>query len=441
MFLQNWWYTTLLGIKAPASPPLVGDHEADIVIVGAGMAGICAALRAMRAGQRVMLLERNIFGGSSTGKSAGFLTPDSELELSQLVRRFGVDAARDLWAVPVRGIELIRTLAREHNFHCDLRPQDSLYLGKGHSGAEAVREEAEARQMLGFESQLYDAAGVTRLVGSSAYSGGIRYGSTWGIDALRFAQQAKQVLLDSGVRVHESTEVLEIGDHRVRSHLGSVRAQQVIFCADKLPRSVTRFADNVFHAQTFLSISEPLGEREIASLFPSGPFQCWDSDLVYTYFRLTGDNRLLLGGGSALTTFSLHALQSPRVIEHVVAGFRAAFPQLAGVRFVQYWPGLIDTTRDLLPSVLKDDRDPWLHFVLGCVGLPWAAFCGDFAARHVLDPGNQDDHKYYQYFTPKRPFAVPVWAERFIGKPLVFALNNAWAKYVQVDKSAQAEGA
>lgn len=434
MFNQNWWYTTLLGIRAPASPPLVGDHEADLVVVGAGMAGICAALRAARAGMRVMVLERNIFGGSSTGKSAGFLTPDSELELSQLVRRFGPDAARDLWAVPVRGIETILSLAHEHGFQCDLQPQDSLYLGKGRSGAMAVREEAEARTTLGFASQLYDAAGVARLVGSTAYSGGIRYGSTWGIDALRFAQQAKQVLLDRGVRVHESTEVLEVSDHTVRSHLGRVRAEQVIFCADKLPRALTRFADDVFHAQTFLCISEPLGDREIASLFPSGPFQCWDSDLVYSYFRLTGDHRLLLGGGSALTTFSLQALQSPRVMEHVVTEFRKAFPQLARVRFVQYWPGLIDTTRDLLPTVLRDDRAPWLHFVLGCVGLPWAAFCGDFAARHVLDSGNQDDHKYYKYFTPKRRFLMPVWLERIVGKPLVFALNNAWAKYIQVDQ-------
>jgi gamma-glutamylputrescine oxidase len=26
--------------------------------------------------------------------------------------------------------------------------------------------------------------------------------------------------------------------------------------------------------------------------------QCWDSKLVYSYFRLTGDNRLLLVGGT-----------------------------------------------------------------------------------------------------------------------------------------------
>jgi hypothetical protein len=29
---------------------------------------------------------------------------------------------------------------------------------------------------------------------------------------------------------------------------------------------------------------------------------------------------------------------------------------------------------------------------------------------------------------------MPIWTERLLGKPIVFALNNAWAKYYQVDK-------
>ena len=171
----------------------------------------------------------------------------------------------------------------------------------------------------------------------------------------------------------------------------------------------------------------------MARLFPEEPLQCWDTDLVYSYWRLTGDRRLLVGGGSALTTFALHAITTPRVIQSVVRRFKAKFPYLKDLVFIQYWPGLIDTTRDLLPTVLRDERAPWIHFVLGCVGLPWAAFCGDFVARHALDPDGQADHHYYRYFAPDRPFLLPLGAERLLGKPLLFSLNNAWAKYYQVD--------
>ena len=58
-----------------------------------------------------------------------------------------------------------------------------------------------------------------------------------------------------------------------------------------------------------------------------------------------------------------------------------------------------------------------------------------FAAPHVLEPDNQEDHHYYHYFRPEREFFMPLWLESRLGKPLVFALNNAWAKYVQVDRT------
>ena len=72
-----------------------------MVIVGAGFAGVAAAIEFLKIGHKVVLIDKNIVGGSSSGRSAGFLTPDSELELHQLVRRYGVKAAGEIWAAPL----------------------------------------------------------------------------------------------------------------------------------------------------------------------------------------------------------------------------------------------------------------------------------------------------------------------------------------------------
>ena len=52
----------------------------------------------------------------------------------------------------------------------------------------------------------------------------------------------------------------------------------------------------------------------------------------------------------------------------------------------------------------------------------------------------QTDHIFFQYFRPDRRFVMPLWTERLLGKPIVFALNNAWAKYYQVDFSWPPKG-
>ncbi len=433
MLLQNWWYTTLLNTNSPIQPPLRKDIEADVLIIGAGVAGIAAAYYYIDKGLKVVMLERNIFGGSSSGKCAGFLTPDSELELSQLIRRYGKEGAKDLWKVPTQGIEILKDAILSHQIDCDFQVQDSLFLGIGNSGWKDIQDEMKSRNELGFDQILYDESEIKKVIGSEGYSGGVRYKNTYGINGLQYCQGMKKVLLEQGIQIYEATEVLSIQDHTAFTHLGSVKANQIIFCADKLEHRLTPYADDVFHAQTFLSISEPLSDESVRSIFPQDKFQCWDSTLAYSYFRLTGANRLLLGGGSIATTYLRNNVNSPIVIDEVIREFRNKFPQLEDLKFIQYWPGLIDSTRDLIPTVLKDEKSPWIHFVFGCVGLPWATFCGDFCARHAYDTNANNDHHYYKYFSKDRSFFVPIWLERIFGKPLVFSLNNAWAKYFQKD--------
>ncbi len=434
MQLQNWWYTTLLGTEQGMLPFLEGDHHAEVLVVGAGAAGLAAALTLSEAGRKVAVIERNVCGGSSTGKSAGFLTPDSELELSQLVRRYGHKGAKDLWECASKGIDYMVHTIRTHDLACDLQVQDSLFLGNDQGGWEDAQEEVKAREALGYPQTIYGTAELSKVLGASGYTGGVRYPGTYGVDALRYAQGVKEVLLARGVRIFEGSEAKAVDGHTVRTHAGSITADQIIFCIDKPQSPLVPMADEVYHAQTFLSISEPLSDAEVAKLFPDQPLQCWDSDLVYSYYRLTGDQRLLLGGGSALTTFSRNDVTHDGVISRVVKGFKTHHPFLKDLDFVQFWPGRIDCTRDLMPTVVCDPERPYIHFVLGCVGLPWATFCGDFAARNVLGTAEEDDHKYYRYFSGDRGFLLPTWLERFLGKQLVFSLNNAWSKYKQVDR-------
>src|SRR5687767_6263777 len=122
-------------------PPLTKAIKCDVLIVGGGFSGVSAAAEFLRKGLSVVLIEKNIVGGSSAGRSAGFLTPDSELELHQLVRRYGIDAAREIWEMPCRGIERVVQAIKKNNIECGLMEQDSLFLGVGRGGKEAVASE------------------------------------------------------------------------------------------------------------------------------------------------------------------------------------------------------------------------------------------------------------------------------------------------------------
>jgi gamma-glutamylputrescine oxidase len=440
---QNWWITTLLISAYKHCPPLTRDIKCDVLVVGGGFSGVAAAAQFLRKGLKVVLIDRNMVGGSSSGRSAGFLTPDSELELHQLVRRYGTNAAAEIWEAPCRGIERIVAAIKNFDIECGLLKQDSLFLGLGSSGISAVAAELECRQSVGFTDQRTYATGqLPAVLGAQGYTAGIRYGGTYGINPLRCLQGLKDVLIDHGMQVFESTEMQRLEDHTAYTHGGSVTADHIIVAVDKLSDSISPLADEVFHAQTFLSVTEPLTDKELRTLFPSGEqMQCWDSKLVYSYFRLTGDNRLLLGGGTPITTYLKDAYNNPGVIKRVIKDFKSHFPALRDLSFMQFWPGQIDMTRDLLPVIARPPKHPHIRFILGCVGIPWATYCGSFAAQNVLGDADEDYEKYFNYFSRDRYFQLPAGLGRLLGKPMLFSLSNSWAKFYQVDKLRSHGGA
>ena len=164
---QNWWFTTLLVSKHTYCPPLDKHIKCDVAIVGGGFAGCVRRGAVPPQGPQSGPIDKNIIGGSSSGRSAGFLTPDSELELHQLCRRYGNQAAREIWDAPLRGIEVIVNAIKRYDIKCGLLEQDSLFLGLGKDGFEAAKSELECRESVGFTDQkLYDVEQLKAILGS-----------------------------------------------------------------------------------------------------------------------------------------------------------------------------------------------------------------------------------------------------------------------------------
>ena len=81
---------------APDGPPrpLDADASTDVVIVGAGIAGVATAFFTLRStSKRVMLIERDRVGRGATGRNAGQLTTYFERPLGDIADEFGAALA------------------------------------------------------------------------------------------------------------------------------------------------------------------------------------------------------------------------------------------------------------------------------------------------------------------------------------------------------------
>src|SRR3989344_5080484 len=304
---QVFWYTQ--GHKPSSS--LERDISADVVIVGGGMAGLSAAQRCAELGLECVLVEREFCGAGASGKTSGFITPDSELELTHLVENYGAEKAKKLWEFVTAGVGQIRKTIEDNNFNCDYQVQDSLFIANTPGRFRFVEAEHRSRLSLGYQSTLYARDELEAVIGSDGYHGAVRYPDTFGMNSFRYCKALKRDLQGRSIKIYENTPVQKIESGRVTAANGKiVRAKYVLICADRFTPKLDIARQDVYGVQTFLGVTNALSEAEARRLFPEKKMMVWDSDLIYQYFRLMEGNRLLIGAASMFYTYL------PREIKH-----------------------------------------------------------------------------------------------------------------------------
>lgn len=411
-----FWY-----LSDELAPELTENIKTDICVVGGGMAGLMAAQQFRQLGANVVLIEKNFCGSGASGKSSGFITPDSELSLSHFIGIYGEAEARVIWEFGVSGVRAVEHNIQKYNLDCDYQVQDtSVVANSDHAFRSHIVKEHAARIKFGYDSILYEKKDLPGIISSSDYYGALSYSRTFGINTYRYCQELKKQLIKEGVRVHENTRALVINPTSIVTAGGNtIEASHIVLCVDQYLPTLNLLPSEVYHAQTYLMISAPLTDGQVTEIFPDKKLMVWDTDLIYTYYRVTGNNRLLLGGANIPLTYSSKAKHDNVRVFNKLSGY---FEKKFGIRpnFEYVWPGLIGISKDIIPIAGRDSEHPSIYYVTASAGLPWAAALGRYSAEVIMRGRTDLDH----FFNPGRKFFIGAGLQKIIGTKLAFALSN-----------------
>jgi gamma-glutamylputrescine oxidase len=343
-------------------PPLDGDVEVDVCVVGGGAAGLSCALRLAERGIDTVVLEAGTVAGGASGRNGGFLIAGTAVFYNDARDRFGRERARAMYARTLEAQREVYELAEELGAADAVRRTGLLRVAVSDDEAEHVRAHAQALRDDGFPGELLErdelpaALRRTGLVACLTEHDGALHPARW----YRLLAKAAE---DAGARIYEGTRVRgpvpapEEGALVARADRGAagaaagdahrgarVRAQHVVVAADgALPALVPELAGRVRARRLHMVATEPV-PRTVEQLV----YARWG----YEYLQQLPDGRVLAGGFSDLdgdASYTDSDEGSPVVWERVERYLRDDVGIEA--RVTHRWAGVVGYSEDSLPFV------------------------------------------------------------------------------------------
>lgn len=358
-----WW--NLSGEPSLNSPELVGQHDADVVIIGGGFTGLSSALFLAERGKRVVVLEARHVGFGASGRNGGQIIPGLKHDPEDLLANYGPENGQRLIDMVGGAGDLVFNLVREHGIECG--PVRAGWIQAAHSqiATAAVLNRARQWQERGVEVEILDRKQIAERSGTNQYYGGWRDPRAGALQPLDYARGLARAATANGVQIFENSSVVSLtserGEWTAKTLNGIVRAREALVATNAYTDNlVPSLAQSILPVQSMVIATEPLSDQLRSEILPGGVVLSETRKIAF-YMRQSQDGRFVIGGRGAVGEN-----EKPALMEALKAGMIRLFPQLDGIAIDFNWSGHVALTMDGLPHI--HNPAPGLHVMLGYNG-------------------------------------------------------------------------
>jgi len=375
-----WWDA------APREPPrdVALPAQCDVAIVGAGYAGLSAALTLARAGRSVVVLDADAPGYGASSRSGGMIGHGHRLSYTKLIEKYGAPKAKSLVAEGMASLQFLKDLIAGEKIDGALQLCGRVRGAWTQADHDAIARDADAlRRDLDMPIDVLSKAEIRDEVATDLYQGGLRFRAHGGVHPALLQQGLLARAREAGAAVAGYTAVKALAKDAtgftVATTRGPLKAAEVVVTTNGYTgRATPGLARRLVAIPSFLIATEDLGENRVRELIPNSRMIVETRD-KHLYYRPSPDlKRIVIGGRAAL-----HPIALDRAAEWLMKELRDIFPSLAGGAVSHVWTGNVAMTRSDLPGIGRHDG---VWYALGCngSGVALMPYLGHKAALKVL---------------------------------------------------------
>ena len=250
-------------------------------------------------------------------------------------------------------------------------------MATSRSGEKRLQNETKLANDLGIQGIHYLSADeARRRVNSQTYLGARFEENSGLVNPAKFVRGLMGLAEKEDVEIYEESPVHSVTPQPndqpiiVRTLHGEVRARKLLFATNAYAGAFPQLFRKQIPIGTYAIITEPLTEAQMSPIGWVNREGIEDSRELIYYYRMTADNRLVMGGGDVRMRFgsALPEDAAPDVFSDLEAHIGRTFPSLRGAAITHRWGGSISATLDLTPAFGWIGRDRRIAYGFGCLG-------------------------------------------------------------------------
>ena len=311
------WTKTLPYSKIPTFPKLEQDLEADVLVVGSGIAGVSIAYELVKQGTQVTMVEARDMLSGETGRTSGHLSSDQDDGYTEIAKKHGDKGARIAAESHQWAIGRVGEISEELGIDCEYRVVKAYTVSqfphgtKDHeSDVSELKQDAQAAKKAGLDATFEEGFAVPGWDGAVDQRDAIVLGKQGAFHPTKYVVGILEWLKKQpNFQGFSRTRVAEIKEKGievpiVKVHLGrkdidvtttdghTINANHVVEATCVPLQRLSLIAEMEYQRTYCIAVRIPKGAIEDC--------QIYDSAEAYKYVRQTecdeNDNYLIVGG-------------------------------------------------------------------------------------------------------------------------------------------------
>ena len=348
-------------------PRLEQDLQCDVLIIGGGITGALIGYLLVKEGINVITVDRRNVASGSTSASTALLQYEIDTPLIDLTTMVGKEHAERAYRLCYEAIDKMGVLTRELNDDCGYKKVPSLYYASNKRDVNSLKDEYQARKMMGLDLDFWDSQTLHEHFGISAPAA-LYSKDAAQVNPYRLTHKLLEASQKLGARIFDQNEIAELesglwGVKAVTAEDYTILANRVVFATGYETQNYLK-TKVVDLKSSYAIVSEPLERFE-------GWFEqalVWESARPYTYARTTEDKRAMIGGEDIpfRNVNARDALLARKTVK-LEGKFKELFPSIP-FKTAYSWTGTFGETKDGLAYIGETEEYPRAYFALGYGG-------------------------------------------------------------------------